>query len=221
MYNIVPSAVRDLMTDDDNDTAIKVSFLPPEHANGIILLYEIRYVVWENGSIVGNEISRILTAADFMQDARIMDVIPGLKAFTQYRVVVIANTSVGGGELEVVIVNTDPSAASPPVNFTISAYTSESVTLMWNYPEMPRGLIQGYVVRYSLSDVIDNSTEENVTLSIADDTSPQSYTVMGLQPFTSYQFTVRAYSFNNSFFVHQGNESETLIVRTDEAGNID
>ncbi len=208
--------MRNLTVEDVNSTAIMVSFLAPSSPNGIITAYKILYVEIEGGGPVGSEVT-ILVSPNEMGSFTM--VIIDLFAFTMYRVRVVAETSVGPGETVMVIANTDPAASSPPTIFTVTAVSSTSITVSWEYPETPRGIIQGYIIRYYLSSDIDISTEVNVTLSIAGDNNTQTFTITGLLPFTSYCITIRAYSFGeNPFIVHQGDESATLTNITAEAG---
>ena len=205
------------MVDDVNSTALMVSFSAPSTPNGIIIRYDILYVSVSDGSPVGEEVTVMVEPNE---TGMYTEIISGLVAFTMYRVQAAAVTSIGQGVLVDRIASTDPTASSPPTAFAATTITSDSVTLTWGYPETPRGVIQGYVIRYHLTGSLGIQQEDNITLSTLDDDSMQTFTVSSLTPFTLYSFTVRAYSFGQDpFVVHQGAESTTLDVVTDEAGN--
>ncbi|ORU94951.1 MAG: hypothetical protein A6F71_10075 [Cycloclasticus sp. symbiont of Poecilosclerida sp. M] len=146
--------------------------------------------------------------------------ITGLEAFTIYTITVVAATRIGLGEELSQFANTDPAASSPPTNFTVESTTSNSITLSWDYPETPRGSIEGYVVQYGTSSSLNGAIDQNITLEIRNDNRSQMYTAEGLLPFTEYYFVVRAYSFGFDLFViHEGMESNVVgPIRTEEAG---
>ena len=145
--------------------------------------------------------------------------ITGLEPFTEYSVGVVAETSIGPGTAENQTVTTDPTAFSPPTNVSAVAVSSNSISITFSYPATPRGVIEGYIIRYDLtSDMLGaGAMELNLTLSPRDDQSPQMEMIGGLMPFTQYSITIRAYSFGEGV-VHNGELSAVVMVRTLEAG---
>ena len=217
IINLAPSAVTDLMLQDVNSTALVVSYSTPSSPNGIIISYNIHYVPVLNGLSTDAEEITIVISPDDARDHT--EIISGLVAFTMYRVRVAAVTSIGQGEVEERVASTDPTSSSPPNNFTAVAITSDSITLTWSYPQTPRGIIQGYIIRYHPTHDLDDTREENITLLTENDNRMQFSTIVNLIPFTSYMFVVRAFSFGSDpFVVHQGVESDPLVILTAETG---
>ena len=207
----------DLTVQDVNSTALMVSYSTPSSPNGVILGYNIRHVPVLNGMPTAAEETAIMVPPNDAGDYT--EIISDLVAFTMYRVRVAAVTSIGQGEVEERFASTDPTSSSPPTNFTAVAITSDSVTLTWGYPETPRGIIQGYILRYHPTHDLDDTREENITLPTENDDRMQHSAISELVPFTSHTIAVRAFSFGSDpFVVHQGVESDPLIILSEEAG---
>ena len=84
-----------------------------------------------------------------------------------------------------------------------SSATPFSITISWDPPEMPNGVMTAYEVSYSAAEDSENITTLNTT-DLA-----TTLTVSGLPPETQYTFTVRAYT-----RVGAG-ESSTVTVATE------
>ena len=97
------------------------------------------------------------------------------------------------------------------------------VRLSWQYPEFPNGEIRGYSI-LSAEPPANEEVIRNITLDNVDDPSDQTNVVDGLVPFTYYSFRVRAFSFGDQEerpnFIHIGDATDEIIVRTDEDGKI-
>ncbi len=214
----VPGPVTNLVVEDINSTAIRVSWSRPDTANGIITSYRIRY------AIEGGESSTGLTVVNITDVDENVDmysqIISGLMTFTRYSVTVSANTSMGEGDSQTISVSTDPAASSPPTSLSTSVLNSTAIRLIWSYPNEPRGLIRGYIVRQSSTemDLGDAAIITNILLNVVDDNQTQMIDIGGLEPFTEYFFGVRAFSFEEDpFFVHEGMDS-IVSNTTAEAG---
>ena len=224
---LVPGLVANFSVDEVNETSISIEWNPPQEPNGIILGYEIFYHVTETNESESIAISAIdLTSMDAFQWN-----ITGLMAFADYNVRMRARTSAGFGLYTVFqTVRTDPASASAPI-LTAMALNSTSILLEWNYPSMPLGIIMGYLINTNTSasnippdvsvSTASNGIEVNITLEIVNDMSNQQFVFASLTPFTSYSFTVRAYSFqpeddNSPFIQHLGEPSNTVIVLTNQ-----
>ncbi len=220
VFPSAPGAVTNLTVEDVNSTSLMVSFSTPLSPNGQITRYDILYVQVSSDlqPLMGEEEQTITIQPDEME--MFSEIISRLTPFTNYRIRVVAFTSIGQGELTIRFGVTDPDASSPPTNFRSVTVTSDSVMLEWAYPETPRGIIQGYIIQYHRTDMNTNNPQlENITLTTDDDDSSQNFTISGLIPFTSYNFIVRAYSFGSDpFIVHLGAESVELVIVTGEAG---
>ena len=139
-------------------------------------------------------------------------VFTNLTPFTSFIVSIFAVTRIGPGVEQRREVVTDPDSASPPSSFTAMVLNSTAVALSWGYPEIPRGVIEGYIV------TVTGSEPFNLTLVSPGDNRTQSFTLGNLLPFTTYDFAVLAYSFGSDpFFVHRGEEGKVTRT-TSEAG---
>lgn len=138
-------------------------------------------------------------------------ILENLSEFATYRIQVSAFTRIGEGGISEQVVITDPDMSSPPTNLEVTAINSTAIGLMWGYPQFPRGVISGYIITVSVT-----SNMFNVTLSMADDMSEQSFTVGGLEPFTEYGIQVAAYAFHEGVVI-VGAVSDGM-ARTNETG---
>ena len=209
-FFLVPGVVGGFSAVEINATAILVEWQPPSERNGIITAYEVRY------SLMNDNMTRIV-------DSDVLSIeLTDLKVFSYYDISVRAYTSVGPGDYSNIIrVQTEPAPASPPSN--ISTTSSErSIVLTWSTPAMSNGIIQGYYISTNAT------TPENISVTTLDvnmevlnvsNTDTLSVTFDGLIPFTSYQFSIAAYSFNlmdtnNGFTIVTGEFSENQVART-------
>ena len=178
-----------LMAVELTSTTVNVSWNVPTIPNGIILSYAVYYSAESNESSL--QIDSITNQATYFVE------LSNLTEFTTYFIRVTASTRIGEGPSANVTVVTDPDSASPPQSVTATTLSSISIELSWGFPETPNGNIQGYIIEYAASDVDFNAmkTRRNVTLNISNDMANQTFTISGLDPFTSYAFQVAAYSF--------------------------
>ena len=97
------------------------------------------------------------------------------------------------------------------------------VQLTWQYPDSPNGEIRGYSILSAEPPAMEEVIR-NITLEDVDDSSDQTTVVDGLESFTYYSFRVRAFSFGDPDerpnFIHIGEATDEIIVRTDEDGKI-
>ena len=104
---------------------------------------------------------------------------------------------------------TAPTAA-PQILADMAIIAATNITITWDPPpvEEINGIIRSYTVTYSpLTSVSAPPTGESV---LGNETS---FTASGLEPFTNYTFEVAAVT------ISQG-PSDSIIVQTDEAGEI-
>ena len=204
----MPSAPRILEIFEDNVTAVtlQVTFEPPATPNGIITHYLVNY-----SSPTQDEVSVRIEAVEGQMTYTIELI--NLTEFTSYTIEVSAFTRIGQGDVSSRVVVTNPDAASPPTGLVATMITSTTVELMWGYPMFPRGLISGYLIYVDDSDPLFN-----LTLTMENDMSNQSFTVEMLQPFTEYTFSVAAYAFHDGAVII-GAITER-IIRTLEAGQL-
>ncbi|XP_072043737.1 protein sidekick-1-like isoform X2 [Amphiura filiformis] len=145
---------------------LKVSWTPLKdvYKNGIIRGYHISYCLshqqpeCEGGVSNKNEIG----------DSASFAVIDNLEAYTTYLVWVTAYTDAGQGPFSAKqLGRTGQGIPSAPQNFAITDITSSNVSLEWDAPSEPKGVISHYQINYykePLFDVINGSLPEVRTL---------------------------------------------------------
>ena len=193
---------------EDNVTAvtIQVTFEPPTTPNGIITHYLVNY-----SSPNQDEVSMRIEAVEGQMTYTVELV--NLAEFTSYTIEVSAFTRIGEGNVSSRVVVTNPDAASPPTGLVATMITSTTVELTWGFPMFPRGLISGYLIYVDDSDPLFN-----LTLTMENNMSNQSFTVEMLQPFTEYTFSVAAYAFHDGAVIIGAITERTVM--TLEAGQL-
>ena len=150
----------------------------------------------------------------------------GLDPYTAYKLCMQARTAAGPGNIFQTTVKTYPGISTPPTSFSVTRLSSTSVELMWGYPVTPRGPIQGYLVTHNVS-LMENVEKINISTSnyvvhtcnitvLTNDTGTQEYIINGLTPYTTYSFSVRAYSYNPGSDGSLDGEDAVLVVTTAE-----
>ena len=200
------------MVEELNSTVISVFWSTPVFENGIISHYTLYYAEDVAGNFP-NEESVVIEVQQGTENYTFT--LTNLTEFTGHRLQVSATTGAGEGDrTQEVLVQTDPDGASPPTEVNATAFNSTTIILTWNYPSNPRGLIRGYIIRHNAT-----MNEINITLSLLDDNSTQTYQFVDLFPFTYYSFMAAAYSFSDemdAFQIHLGSFSGQVVERTDE-----
>ncbi len=193
-----------------NATAILVEWQPPSEPNGIITTYEVRYTLMNSDMMM-------MVSSDILSIE-----LTDLEEFSYYDISVRANTSVGPGDYTNIIrVQTEPAPATPPLDI-LATPSERSIVLTWSTPAMNNGIIQGYYISTNATtpDNIDVTTlDDNMEVLNISNTDTLNVTFSGLIPFTYYQFSVAAYSFNlmdtnNGFTIVTGEFSENEVART-------
>ena len=197
-----------------NSTTIEVTWSTPASTNGNLLRYRVLYASVQEGAQEINITDDLNTATMYSET------IGGLIPFTTYDVTVSAFTRIGEGDVEVRSVSTDPAASSVPTNVSLGVVNSTAVMLTWGYPQIPRGVIQGYIITYRRSgNLAGESAMRNITLEVDDDNRTQTAIIDGLFPHTSYSFMIRAYSFGvDPFIIHNGTIFDAGPITTAQAG---
>ena len=95
-------------------------------------------------------------------------------------------------------------APTVPTAVMAVAVNSTAITVTWGRPDTPNGIIRGYNISYLLPD-----SGDEVVINV--EPIIRTVTVGDLSPFTSYEFTVAA------FTIEMG-PGETVNATTDEAG---
>ena len=161
----IPSGLSKVNATAVSDSMIQLKWLPPSQPNGIIRYYD----VYRNASRV-DSIS-ITTYVDKSQY---------IQASTLYEYYILACTTAGCTQTEPVFVTTLSAAPEGILPPDLSAIDSSNIKADWKAPVKPNGKI----IKYQLFLEPNNSPVfEGNTFT---------YTVSGLETFTTYYFTVAA-----------------------------
>ncbi|NXL33971.1 PTPRD phosphatase, partial [Glaucidium brasilianum] len=196
-----PSAPpQDISCTSPSSTSILVSWKPPpvEKQNGIITEYSIKYIGIDGEDVKPHEILGI--SSDTTQY-----LLEQLEKWTEYRISVTAHTDVGPGpESLAVLIRTDEDVPSgPPRKVEVEAVNSTAVKVSWRspVPNKQHGQIRGYQVHYVRMENGEPKGQpmlKDIMLADAqweyDDTTEHEMIISGLQPETTYSFTVTAYT---------------------------
>ncbi|NWS29482.1 PTPRD phosphatase, partial [Polioptila caerulea] len=196
-----PSAPpQDISCTSPSSTSILVSWKPPpvEKQNGIITAYSIKYIGIDGEDVKPHEILGI--SSDSTQY-----LLEQLEKWTEYRISVTAHTDVGPGpESLAVLIRTDEDVPSgPPRKVEVEAVNSTAVRVSWRspVPNKQHGQIRGYQVHYVRMENGEPKGQpmlKDIMLADAqweyDDTTEHEMIISGLQPETTYSFTVTAYT---------------------------
>ncbi|NXF18227.1 PTPRD phosphatase, partial [Rhodinocichla rosea] len=196
-----PSAPpQDISCTSPSSTSILVSWKPPpvEKQNGIITAYSIKYIGIDGEDVKPHEILGI--SSDSTQY-----LLEQLEKWTEYRISVTAHTDVGPGpESLAVLIRTDEDVPSgPPRKVEVEAVNSTAVKVSWRspVPNKQHGQIRGYQVHYVRMENGEPKGQpmlKDIMLADAqweyDDTTEHEMIISGLQPETTYSFTVTAYT---------------------------
>uniref|UniRef100_A0A8C8BHR4 Receptor-type tyrosine-protein phosphatase S n=1 Tax=Otus sunia TaxID=257818 RepID=A0A8C8BHR4_9STRI len=196
-----PSAPpQDISCTSPSSTSILVSWKPPpvEKQNGIITEYSIKYIGIDGEDVKPHEILGI--SSDSTQY-----LLEQLEKWTEYRISVTAHTDVGPGpESLAVLIRTDEDVPSgPPRKVEVEAVNSTAVKVSWRspVPNKQHGQIRGYQVHYVRMENGEPKGQpmlKDIMLADAqweyDDTTEHEMIISGLQPETTYSFTVTAYT---------------------------
>lgn len=92
-----------------------------------------------------------------------------------------------------------------PTEFEAVAVSAMEVSLVWGPPLMYKSFVQHYIIEYRTY----GENPQQISLSA----DAMQYVIVGLAPFTEYQFKVRAVSENGN-----GSWTSEVSVRTQEGG---
>ncbi|XP_077980255.1 protein sidekick-2-like [Glandiceps talaboti] len=180
----VPSAGPANVTAEALDsTTIHVTWddVPLSDQNGKLLGYKVLYC---------ESLSDICESIDLNDNSSRSADLTELRKYVQYDIQILAYTRIGNGELSKppVRVRTEGDVPGPVTGILFPTVTYTSLTVLWEEPTEPNGVITGYRVTYR------KNTETRILAS--EDLSATEYNlhVSGLAPDTYYLFTITALS---------------------------
>ncbi|KAM4554453.1 phosphatidylinositol phosphatase PTPRQ [Fundulus diaphanus] len=188
-----------------SDYEVELSWEPPLNANSEILYYIVR--VW-------NE------TAETWQNVTETSVVINVDSESRYNASVSSWTSLGDGGVLIFIsfTTTEAEPFDPPQNVTVVNVTASSVTLMWQPPTEPNGIIVHYTIYYT-----DNSTVTEKRVPVSDlpvrysPDSPFIYTLTHLLRGSNYTMWMTSSTIQG----HGGVQSEpiNLLLPEDVPGD--
>lgn len=181
---------------------------PPLAVSGIALDSHRLKITWkpppqnkQNGDITGYKIMYKESGADKFKvinvDADVNSyILTDLATWTQYKIWLLAFTSVGDGPKSTpILVNTEEDVPGDPRRVRVEAINSTAVFIEWRHPSSKErnGIIRGYQIQYIELDVNDLPTN-NVRIADTMDGEKTEHVITNLEPDTKYQFTVAGYT---------------------------
>ncbi|XP_046660336.1 tyrosine-protein phosphatase Lar isoform X3 [Homalodisca vitripennis] len=188
----------------EGPTSIRVSWEPPpaERSNGRIVYYKLHVVEASRSDSEAAEVK--LNATSFVVDE--------LKRWTEYRIWVLAGTSVGDGPPSYPItVRTHEDVPGDPQDVKVQAINSTAIHVQWKPPvEKERnGIIRGYHIHVQETKEEGKSLlNEPMRFDVLDGAALE-LNVSGLQPDTKYAVQVAALTRKGD-----GDRSQPVSVKT-------
>ncbi|XP_015175534.1 PREDICTED: protein sidekick isoform X1 [Polistes dominula] len=176
----VPEEVENLQFDDISDRALTVKWNPPKEINGILMCYQLKYMI--------KDLPESLKTENFTADTQSTKV-EHLQALTHYKFEVIAWTSVGPGKSKVAIIQSgvEPVLPEPPNKLALSNIDAFSVVLQFTPGFDGNSSITKWTVQ---AQTTRNSTWYNIYE--VSDPDASTISVGGLIPFMQYKLRLIA-----------------------------
>ncbi|XP_015928066.1 putative receptor-type tyrosine-protein phosphatase mosPTP-1 isoform X2 [Parasteatoda tepidariorum] len=179
-----PSRPRNLTATRITNNSVKLKWLEPEHANGIIQGYNIYHLdVGPNHT----ERKKVLNPQQVMEY-----VLGSLKAYTQYKVWVKAYTGKNEGfasnSLEII---TDVQSPSEPIITNLTCQSLDSIYIEWNRPKVVYHRIDYYFISYRSENTWDF---EEISLSSSQERPSHSMIISNLTSNLMYEVKVQGAS---------------------------
>ncbi|XP_066294310.1 tenascin-X-like isoform X3 [Branchiostoma lanceolatum] len=192
----VPDAPRDIVASATNPTTIRVKWHRPRQTNGVLLGYKVFYKHTTDGEL----------QAAVVPPNQLNHTNTDVEPMTEYVVTVSAFTSAGDGpESRPVTVRTQEGVPSSPFGLNAYALDTTSVSVSWQIPLDPNGVIEGYNLYYEAA-----GSEDEELMQVGPEEGVDSpYVLSGLQPYTLYSLEIAAVTGGG-----EGDRSDQLKVQT-------
>ncbi|CAL7947530.1 unnamed protein product [Xylocopa violacea] len=176
----VPGEVDNLQFENISDRSLTVKWNPPQEVNGILTLYQLKYMIKDvpDSQRVENFTSNVQSAT-----------IEHLQAMTHYRFEVVAWTSMGPGKPKVAVIQSgvEPVLPEPPTKLALSNIDAFSVVLQFTPGFDGNSSIIKWTVQ---AQTTRNTTWYNIYE--VSDPDASTITVGGLIPFMQYKLRLIA-----------------------------
>ncbi|XP_065914678.1 protein sidekick-1-like isoform X2 [Dysidea avara] len=231
-----PATVPRVTTQSISSSMLTINWMEPDVPNGVITHYIVFYLPVSGP--YGPIITRNRRKRQLAQDGEFAKNFTGtsgtltnLNGSVTYRIQVSAfalynEMELGGDRSIVELITTSEGSPTEPHEIVSTTVTQSSISLTWQRPDPPNGLITKYTVSYNAmvtyfnqtTGEMDTFTINNSTTILADDNDiSSSLTFTDLRLATEYQFTIVAYT-------NVGSGPEAMISVTtppDEDGTMD
>ncbi|KAL5278678.1 PTPRD family protein [Megaselia abdita] len=201
---IVPGAPpRNITAEATSPTTIAISWSPPpvDRSNGRIIYYKVFFV--ESGRLDNEASVSTLNNTSIILDE--------LKRWTEYKIWVLAGTSVGDGpRSHPILVKTHEDVPGDPQDVIATPLNSTSIHVTWKPPleKARNGIIRGYHIHVQEAREEGKGGYHNEPIKF-DVVDALQYNVSGLQPDTKYSIQVAALTRKGD-----GDRSTAVIVKT-------
>uniref|UniRef100_W5MUN0 Neural cell adhesion molecule L1-like protein n=1 Tax=Lepisosteus oculatus TaxID=7918 RepID=W5MUN0_LEPOC len=173
-----------------NSTLAKVSWskVPKDKINGHLGGYKVSW--WRMRGLLESKKSHGEKHMLTFPGERHHGMVPGLKPFSEYILIVTAFNGRGSGPGSLPATFTTPEGVPEKIQIFRGSPQTNSITLVWAPPLEPNGILTGYLLQYQ----IINDTDDLGNLYIVNITSPTTskWVVQDLQTHSKYKFYLSA-----------------------------
>ncbi|XP_028396444.1 roundabout homolog 1-like [Dendronephthya gigantea] len=199
IVEVPPSEPNDVIFGKITSTSIQVLWLPGFNGYSPITSYKLE--IRMNTSDTWNTTSDETKTKNFTFES--------LRPFTLYHVRVFARNKIGWSRAsESAMTRTDQDSPSSPTNLRCQTINSSAISVNWDEPFRPNGVVRQYMLQYGNQSNDEASTDVSLT--------SLTYFVKELKPFTRYRFRVRAATGDHSL-LFWGNYSSYVTCQSGQA----
>lgn len=148
-----------------------IHWKPPFDTNGVILDYQLSYrfinYSLQSKSDVQHREQFKMTGNIMVNNQTFELVLDDLYYWSYYSFCINASTKIGYGERKCIVGRTDEFIPTSEVmNLTVNHKDFQSITISFNEPQYPNGIITGYIVKYIYKDHVCRKNISNATLKV-------------------------------------------------------